>query len=469
MTPVIKWLNLRTTLTSNIPIITVLLGAALVTVSIGPFQNPDTTWEFKAASGVVTWGMPFVEVQGSLINQPPLGFYAQGLFLSIFGVSIESGVFLVRLFGLGCILMVYLLGKELYGKPVGVLASALFALAPWQMVLSNAFLIDTQCVFLSLSALYAGLLSFKDNSNKLLFVAGVLFALAFYTKLFAVFTLIPLFLFYLYLQPKQLRSLHIKLPVFFLPLVVATLVWYMVVFYMMPSYLPRDLGYMFIHSDFDDLNPVGVAPSINFVGNFLVNYGLGYLFVAAVSLSVILGLSFRKQICKKALAADLIFTAAILLVLGLILYLGFSLNLKVPYTSTIKYAYQTLPFFCLLAASLAVKSFTILRTAQLQHRLRKAVFVAAGFISVLLPPLALLVNVYSVNLLSMVGFIVFRVEPDQLLGYSFDNFTPVHPDSPLLNFQYVGFILILCSLLYWVRELLGVFRLKQSTLNHQTH
>src|SRR4030042_5757515 len=126
MSPMIKTLNIRTTLTGNIPIIAVLIGAALVAVSVGPFQNPDTTWEFKAASGVVTWGMPFVEVQGSLINQPPLGFYAQGLFLSIFGLSVEAGVFLVRLFGLGCILMVYLLGKELYGKPVGLLASAVF-------------------------------------------------------------------------------------------------------------------------------------------------------------------------------------------------------------------------------------------------------------------------------------------------------------------------------------------------------
>ena len=464
----IKTLNIRTTLTGNIPIIAVLIGAALVAVSVGPFQNPDTTWEFKAATGVVTWGMPFVEVQGSLINQPPLGFYAQGLFLSIFGLSIEAGVFLVRLFGLGCILMVYLLGKELYGKPVGVLASAVFVLTPWQMVLSNTFLIDTQCLFLSLLALYAGVLAFKDNSNKLLFIAGVLFALAFYTKLFAVFALIPLFLFYLYLQPNKLRSLPIKLPVFCLPLVVATVVWYLVVFYMMPNYLPRDLGYMFEHSDFDDLNPVGVAPSLNFVGNFLVNYGLGYLFVAAVALSVILGLIFRKQICKRVFAADLIFAGAILLVLGLILYLGFSLNLKVPYTSTIKYAYQTLPFFCLLAASLSVKSVDILRTAELKHGLRKAVCRTVGFLGVLLPPLALLLNVYSVHLLSMVGFIVFRVTPNQLLGYSFDNFNPISADSPLLYVQFVGFILILCSLLYWIRDLLGAVRLKQSSLNHQT-
>jgi hypothetical protein len=124
--------------------------------------------------------------------------------------------------------------------------------------------------------------------------------------------------------------------------------------------------------------------------------------------------------------------------------------------------------FCLLAASLSVKSVVILRTAQLQHKLRKAVFMVAGFLGVLLPPLALFVNVYSVHLLSMVGFIVFRVEPDQLLGYSFDNFNPVFTDSPLMYVQYVGLILILCSLLYWFRDLVCDVRLKQSYLNHQT-
>jgi hypothetical protein len=167
-------------------------------------------------------------------------------------------------------------------------------------------------------------------------------------------------------------------------------------------------------------------------------------------------------------AADLIFAGAILVVLGLILYLGFSLNLKVPYMSTIKYAYQSLPLFCLLTASLSVKSVAILRTSQLQHGLRKAVFRAVGFLGVLLLPLALLVNVYSVHLLSMVRFVVFRVTPDQLLGYSFDNFNPVPANSPLMYVQFAGFILILCSLLYWIRDLLGAVRLKQSSLNHQT-
>ncbi len=157
--------DLKKALSDNYPILGILIGIALISLSIGPFQNPDTAWEYKAASGVIKWGMPFVEVKGSLINQPPLGFYTEGLFLKIFGLSIGTGAVLITLFGLGCTLLVYEIGKTLYGKQTGLLASALFALTPWQLVLSNTFLIDAQCLFFSLSSLYVGILSFRSNSN----------------------------------------------------------------------------------------------------------------------------------------------------------------------------------------------------------------------------------------------------------------------------------------------------------------
>ena len=73
----------RDALVENYPIIAILIGVLLVSFSIGLYQNPDTAWEYKAANGVIQWGMPYTEVRGSLINQPPLGFYLEGLFLGI--------------------------------------------------------------------------------------------------------------------------------------------------------------------------------------------------------------------------------------------------------------------------------------------------------------------------------------------------------------------------------------------------
>jgi hypothetical protein len=229
---------------------------------------------------------------------------------------------------------------------------------------------------------------------------------------------------------------------------------------MMPSYLPKGLGYMFNHPDFADYNPPAVVPTYSFLPTFLVNYGLGIFFVAATAFSLLLGLAFRKQISKQTLAADSIFAATILLVLGLTLYLGVNLNLKVPYTSAIKYAYQTLPLFSLVAASLAPKCLLIIKSATASAKLKRAVFTFLGFCGFLLIALAVLSNINSVHDLSTMRFVVFEVELGKLLGYSFDNFHAIAPSSPLMFIQYAGFALVLSALVYSAKRFLPV-KLKQ--------
>ena len=64
------------------------MGTTLVSLSIGPYQNGDTRWEYSAAMGVIKWGIPYVESWGNIINQPPLGFYLEALFFKAFGDSI---------------------------------------------------------------------------------------------------------------------------------------------------------------------------------------------------------------------------------------------------------------------------------------------------------------------------------------------------------------------------------------------
>jgi 4-amino-4-deoxy-L-arabinose transferase-like glycosyltransferase len=453
-------LKFKNTLQSNFPFIILLLGIALISFSIGNFQNPDTAWEFKAANGVIMWGMPFVEVPGSLMNQPPLGFYAEGAFLSLFGGNIETGTILIGIFGLGCTIIVYQLGKLLYSKNTGLLASALFALTPWQLVLSNSFLIDTQCLFFSISSLYVGILSFRRQSDKLFAVSAVLFALAFYTKLFAVFALIPLALFYLYEQRKNLKSLSKNLTIFSIPLFLATVIWYAVDYFLMPNYLTKGIGYLFSHSDFNDLNPTGVVPTYSFVSTFLLDYALGYFFLAAVILSLVLGFALRKQIGKRIALYDFFFLLPILLVVGLTMFLGVTQNLKVPYTSAIKYLYHTLPFFTILAASLAFKCYTIIKS---QAQKQRKPFLIIGLIGFLLLGLSVFSSVYSANQLSLKEFIIFSVEPGKLLGYSFNNVESLTQNSPLLIIQYLGVGLVFAALIFSLKPHIINFLVSRKT------
>jgi 4-amino-4-deoxy-L-arabinose transferase-like glycosyltransferase len=447
MHPPLNGSSIKSALNENYPIISLLIGVLLVSFSIGLFQNPDTTWEFKAANGVLEWGMPYTEVQGSLINQPPLGFYAEALFMRIFGVSIETGTILVTLFGLDCIYLVYRIGKELYSKQSGLIAAALFALTPWQLVLSRSFLIDTQCLFLSLLTLFLGIIAVKANSNKKFLAAGVVFAFAFLTKLYAVFVLLPLIMVYLY-HRKLSKRLIVQAAVFLVPLALSLLVWNQIHDWMLPGWLPRGLGYMFNHSDFRDFNPEGVVPVYSFISTFLLDEALGYFFVAAVVTSLAVGLAFRKHLQKDIVAYDWMFAASILAILGLNVYLGVTLNLKVPYTSAVKYVYQALPWFSLIAASLIVKGASLWSSAKSNSSNQKAVLVGCAVFGLMLILAAVFVGVIDAHELSHTEFIIFNVQPGMLLGYSFNNTYTITDNNPAMYLQYVGFILIASGLIY---------------------
>ncbi len=93
--------KLRIFLEEYYPLLSILVGYFLVAITIGPFHNGDTAWEFDAVLGIFKTGLPVAN--GVLMDQPPLGFYIQALFFNSFGVSIKNGTFLVTLFGLGCV------------------------------------------------------------------------------------------------------------------------------------------------------------------------------------------------------------------------------------------------------------------------------------------------------------------------------------------------------------------------------
>ena len=139
-----------------------------------------------------------------MINQPPLGFYMDAPVFHAFGLSYANGVGVATAFGLGCVVLIYALGTLLYGKRTGLVAAALFGIVPWHVYMSKIFLIDNQNLFFSLLFLTTAVLAVRKNSQKLLAVAGVFFAVAFMTKLFAVFMLVPLLLM-IFLQRKELE------------------------------------------------------------------------------------------------------------------------------------------------------------------------------------------------------------------------------------------------------------------------
>ena len=428
------------------PLLIILIGVTLISFSLGPYQSYDTQLEFEAASNAVKTGIPYVKAYGTAIDQPPLGFYIEALFLKFFGLSADTGVALVTFFGLGSVVLMYLIGRELYGKSTGLVAAALFGLNPWQLVLSRSFLIDTQCLFFSILCLLMGVLAIRKGSVKLAIVCGFVFAAALLTKVYAAFVLIPLILLYLYSRPKQLKLVLSQIAAFSLPALVFATLWYQFV-------LGHSLLYIFHHNDFADVIPAstGVISSPFFVTNFLMNYGLGVYFTVAIAFSLLLGLWFRKYISKRAII-DLICLATIAFIVSVNTILGAVLNLNVPYFSALKYDFQALPFLVMLGASLSLKSISMAKAAKSTTSPKNLLFYSISLAATILVVASLISSMYYVNAISTRDYLQYRVEPHVDYGYALLNPTPLTFGSPLMAFQYLGFAFVLSGLLWASRD-----------------
>jgi 4-amino-4-deoxy-L-arabinose transferase-like glycosyltransferase len=435
----IQTFSLKQFLSVHYPLLAVLAGFLMVSLSLGPYTNGDTQWEMDAVAGVLNTGLPYAN--GYLMDQPPLGFYFQALWFTAFGVSIGNGVFLVTLFGLGCVALVYGLGCLLYSRTAGFFAALLFAFSPWHLILSRTFLIDVPCLFFTLLSLFVGLVALKKDSFRLFVAAGIVFAVAFNTKLYAVYMLIPLLIFLYRHKHNNPKRFVIWFAAFILPVLVASIVWYEIV-------TGSDLYAIFLHTDFSVPIPDLANPTPFFATNFLVSYGLGWFFLDAVLLSVVFSL-WQRRLFRGFRLSDATCVVVIVCVLCVNIFLGAILDLKAPFLNTIKYSYQALPLFCLLGASIVIKSSPLLKVGWLSAGLRKPFFVGLAVLGFSLVAAAVFYNMYFVHLFSTWEYLIFKVDPTINVGYSLFNFQPITAESSLMFLQYLGFALGLSGAI-WV-------------------
>ncbi len=132
---------------------------------------------------------------------------------------------------------------------------------------------------------------------------------------------------------------------------------------------------------------------------------------------------------------------------GLVLYLAVNLNLKAPYTSSIKYLYQSLPFFSLLAGSLIIKSKILLETAKKPVHGIKPVLCCLGIAALILLFFTVFSNMITIREFAQFTYLIFRVQPSLDVGYSFYVNPSMNGSLLMLIIQIVGFLLILSGLL----------------------
>jgi 4-amino-4-deoxy-L-arabinose transferase-like glycosyltransferase len=425
-------------LSEHFSLLCILVGSALFTFTVGPFQNWDTNHEYQAVTGILKWGLPWIGAPGNMINQPPLGFFIDSSVFRVFGSSFNTGVDIVTCFGICCVLLVYFIGKAWYGKTTGLVGAALFAVTPWQVVFSRSFLIDVQCLFFSLLFLLIGYYAIRKDSIGLFMLSGVFLGFAFLTKFYGIFMVLPLAIFYFRDRQNKLRRPWVPFA-FFLPMVTFLLLWYQGVGGV-------DILTIFWQDDFKSFNAAGSTPSSLFTFNYLVG-NLGMFFLAAAVISLLVSIFYRKTF-RKILAADSICVATIVLVLGIDVFLALGLNFRAPYTTVFKYDYQSLPFFCLLAGSLPSKFQTLIAALKMKLN-RNWIFLGISLLGTLFLIVAIFSNFYFAHVDSQLKIVAFTVE--RQVSYSFSNSAQTVEPNILLIVQYVGFAMVLLGLI-WAAE-----------------
>jgi 4-amino-4-deoxy-L-arabinose transferase-like glycosyltransferase len=434
-----KTSNFRRIICEYYPLLSVLLAYLLIALSVGPYENGDTAWELDSVSGVLKYGLPYSN--GShLIDQPPLGFFVQAVFAKTVGLSINNGTFLVTLFGFGCIVLIYEIGKAAYNKTTGFFAGLLFALSPWHMVISRSFLIDVPCLFFSLLSVFLGLIAVQKSSLKFFIFSGLAFAAAFNTKLYAVFALIPLLALFLRYNPKEQRKRLLWLGAFSIPVLVTTFFWY-------ETIAAIGISSIFLHPDFFIPIPTDVTATYFFATNFLVSYGLGWFLIDAAVFSLLVYI-LQRHLLRNFLFFDAVSVAVIACVLAVNIFLGAGLHLRAPFQNAFKYDYQTLPFFCFLAGSLVSKSVSIITISWSKKRW----LLAGGLFGFILVAATLVYNVRYIQFFSMWEYLIFRVAPNINAGYSLFNASPLVENSPLLLVQFIGIAMALTGILWIGRQ-----------------
>lgn len=409
----------------------VLIASFLIAVSMGTYTNWDAQLEYEAVTSILTRGFPYVTT-GLMINQPPLGFYTAAVVLVALGEPYLNCVGVATAFGLGCVVLLYVLGTLLYGKKTGLVASALFGLVPWHVYMSKIFLIDNQYLFLGLLFLIMGILAVKHNSEKLVVSAGVFFALAFLTKLYAVLMLIPLVLIVLLNRKESNFKLTArKVALFILPSIILQIIWFGV-------FANQNFFGVYFSSDFT--HPELIAnPTLEFLPIILSKSAGMFLFIA-LFLSLALSIIYRKKL-SVFLRPDIASLGTVLIIMGLDMLLVVGFNLTVPYVSAIKYNYTALPFFCLLAASLADKSAVLINSIKRKKKdLLIPVLVGAG--------LVLLFSSMTENIIFLngwTGFVAFGV--DSVTYYGFNLFSEAVNRNILDALHQSALILIVTSII----------------------
>ncbi len=186
--------------------VAVLVASALRLVDLGRIglNSDEAVYAGQAASLA---GNPAFTDNFPVVRAHPLLFQLAMSPLYRNGIPDVPGRYVSALFGVGTVLIVFLVGQQLYGPRVGALSALLLAVVPYHVVITRQELLDGPMTFFATGALAAVAAMGRTGRGRWLVAAGGCLGLAALTKETAVILVAAVFVF-LSLVPRYWRPLR---------------------------------------------------------------------------------------------------------------------------------------------------------------------------------------------------------------------------------------------------------------------
>ncbi len=137
-----------------------------------------------------------------IMDQSAVWFWLTDFFMKIFSVNVLGIRFASILFGSLSLIAIYLIGKEMFGKKAGIIASVIALVSPYQLSTIEAGM-DTTMTFFVLLSIYFFTLSVKTAKTKYFFLSWIAIGIAVMAKPIALLFAATLFLCALYYDFKD--------------------------------------------------------------------------------------------------------------------------------------------------------------------------------------------------------------------------------------------------------------------------
>jgi len=158
--------------------------------------NADLWWDSSVYIGMGKYIYSFGEIGLYEDSRPLIWPLILGFFWKVGLDVILFGKLLVLLFGVGIIILTYLVAYDLFDKKIALLSSLLLAF-------SSTFFLFNSILFTGIASTFFSMLGIYLFIKGRYYLSGLLFGISFMTRFFQILVIIPVYLFFIYLIYKK--------------------------------------------------------------------------------------------------------------------------------------------------------------------------------------------------------------------------------------------------------------------------